>query len=162
MEFSVVEIGYDQYQVDRCLDDLGERLARLAVRTDAAARTNPELARLRAEIARLGELLTARPVPDGPSGQARQVLLTAEREAAEILARARADLAAAREEARRVRDQVYAEAVQARRDLEAALRARQVRAERADEILRGVGAGELRMAVDRVETATDAVTAPAS
>ena len=58
--------------------------------------------------------------------------------AAEIRARARADLAAAREHARRVRDQAYLDAVQARRDFEAALQARRMRAERAEEILRGV------------------------
>lgn len=162
MEFSVVEIGYDQHQVDCCLGDLGDWLARLAVQTDIAARTNPELAQLRAEIARLGDLLTARPIIDGTSGGARQVLLTAEQEAAEILARARADLAAAREEARRVRDQVYAEAVQARRDFEAALHARRIRAERADEILRTVGAaGVPRLGTGRVEPAPDTVSASA-
>nr|WP_239311891.1 ATPase [Plantactinospora mayteni] len=164
-----MQTGYDQQQVDRCLEDLGERLARLAVRTDAAARTNPELARLQAEITRLGELLTVRPVSADRSGSAaRQVLLTAEREAAEILAQARADLAAAREEARQVRDQVYAEAVQARRDFEAALHVRRIRAERADEILRDVAVpGEQRlaadrMAADRMATPGDALAAPAS
>lgn len=136
MEFSVVEIGYDQNEVDRCLEQLGERLGRLAVRTDAVAKNNPELAQLRAEIDRLSGLLVVPPPPADASDRARQLLLTAEREAAEILARARADLAAAREEARQVRDQVYAEAVQARRDFEAALQARRIRADRVDEIVR--------------------------
>ncbi|MFY1692510.1 ATPase [Plantactinospora sp. WMMB782] len=166
MEFSVVEIGYDQGQVDRCLENLGARLARLAARTDAAARTDPELARLRAELTRLGASLGARPVPDdGPPSEpvARQVVLTAEREAAQILARARADLEAARAEARQVRDQVYAEAVQARRDFERALHARRIRAERADEIMRGVtGPGDQRPGAHRSATPDEALPAPAS
>ncbi|MDG4787360.1 ATPase [Micromonospora sp. WMMD1102] len=165
MEFSVVEIGYDQDQVDRCLEDLGTRLARLAARTDAAARTDPELARLRAELSQLGESLSARPVPDaGPPSEpvARQLVLTAEREAAQILARARADLEAARAEARLVRDQVYAEAVQARRDFETALHARRIRAERADEILRGTARpGDQRPAAHRSVTPDGALPAPA-
>ncbi|MBE1490196.1 ATPase [Plantactinospora soyae] len=138
MEFSVVEIGYDQKQVDRCLEHLGERLGRLAVRTDAVAKNDPELAQIRAEIDRMSGLLAAPPPSHDTSDRVRQLLLTAEREAAEILARARADLAAAREEARQVRDQVYAEAVQARREFEAALQARRIRAEQVDEILRDV------------------------
>ncbi|MBF9127844.1 ATPase [Plantactinospora sp. S1510] len=136
MEFSVVENGYDQTEVDRCLEELGERLGRLAARTDAVAKNNPELVQLRAEIDRLSGLLVVPPPPGDASDRARRLLLTAEREAAEILARARADLAAAREEARQVRDQVYAEAVQARREFEAVLQARRIRAERVDEILR--------------------------
>ena len=138
MEFSVVEIGYDQNQVDCCLEDLGEQLARLAARADAAAEANAELAQVRAEAARLRSLLTGPSAAYGTSPDARRMLALAEREAAEIVARARADLAAAREEARQVRDRVYAEAVQARRDFEAALHARRVRAEQVDEILSGV------------------------
>ncbi|MEE6259802.1 hypothetical protein [Plantactinospora sonchi] len=184
MEFSVVEADYDQIRdqdrIDHCLQELGERLARLAAPTDAAD-VEQELARARAELVRLGGLLAAAPGPAGrtgttheataheaamdgvpqeaavheataglgpgspgtagaadPSVRADQVLLTAEREAAEIRARARADLAAAREEARQVRDRVYAEAVEARREFEAALHARRLRAERADEILRTI------------------------
>ncbi|MEO3747720.1 ATPase [Plantactinospora sp. B5E13] len=137
MESSVVEVGYDQErnqdQIDRCLQELGERLARLAAPTDAAANVGPELAQARAELVRLGDLLAAHRATAQEA-----VLRGAEREAAEIRARAQADLAAARAEARQVRDRVYAEAVQARRDFEAALQARRLRAERADEILRAV------------------------
>lgn len=137
MESSVVEVDYDQErnqdQIDRCLQELGERLARLAAPTDAATDVEPELARARAELVRLGDLLAAHRATAQEA-----VLRGAEREAAEIRARAQADLAAAREEARQVRDRVYAEAVQARRDFEAALQARRLRAEQADQILAGV------------------------
>lgn len=65
------------------------------------------------------------------------------REAAEILAQARAELDEAREEARRVRERAYAEAVQARRDVEAALDARRRREVRVDEILSQVTADQV-------------------
>jgi cell division septum initiation protein DivIVA len=166
MEFSVVEIGYDQHEVDRCLEELGQRLSRLAVRTDAVAKNNPELVQLRVEIDRLSGLLVVPPPPGDASGRARQLLLTAEREAAEILARARADLAAAREEARQVRDQVYAEAVQARRDFEAALQARRIRAERVDEILRDAVISRMPRPdthrQDHADPVDEVVAAPAS
>lgn len=138
MNCSGGETGYDQARVDRCLAALAERLARLTVPTGTGGVPSTELAQLRAELARLMELLSG---PGGyrhPADRARAVLRAAEREAAEIRARARADLAAAREHARRVRDQAYLDAVQARRDFEAALQARRMRAERAEEILRGV------------------------
>lgn len=55
----------------------------------------------------------------------------------DLLLRARLEFDSAREEARRVREQAYTEAVQARRELEAALHARRCRAVRVDEILGG-------------------------
>jgi len=61
-----------------------------------------------------------------------------EREASDLLARARGELEAAREEARQVREQAYAEALRARRDVEAALLARRRREARVEEILSGV------------------------
>jgi len=58
--------------------------------------------------------------------------------AAEMLAQARAELAAAQREAERVRARAYQDALRARRDFEAALHARRQREQRADEILHGV------------------------
>ncbi|HEY0697004.1 MAG TPA: ATPase [Micromonospora sp.] len=131
MKFSVVEIGYDRVQVDACLTDLADRLASLAVSVDSVG-TGP----VRDEIGRLCRLLGGDPV--GAEFRRRQVVTRAEREAAELLNRAREELAAARDEARRMRDRVYAEALQARREFEASLLARRRREERVDEILRGI------------------------
>ncbi|WP_018219927.1 hypothetical protein [Salinispora pacifica] len=138
MRFSVVDVGYDQRQVDSCLDELGVRLSRLAARAEGAARAGREWDEIREEAAGLcGVLqrldlgdLARRPV-DSPDREA------AEREVTDLLLRARLEFDAAREEARRVREQAYTEAVQARRELEAALHARRCRAVRVDEILGG-------------------------
>jgi hypothetical protein len=140
MEFSVVRIGYDQDQVDNCLEKLGEQLARMAAQADAATEASTELDAVRDEVDRLRGLLSVSPEPPGPADPVHDPLdvAGAEAVAAEILARARHELVTAREEARLVRDQVYAEALQARRDFEAALHARRQREQQVDEILREV------------------------
>lgn len=133
MRFSIVNIGYDQQQVDSCLNELGIRLSRLAARAEGVAAAGREWDEIREEAAGLCGVLQRLDLGEStrPDG-------AAEREAAELLVRARLELDSAREEARQVREQVYAEAVQARRDFEAALYARQCRAARADEILGGL------------------------
>ncbi|MEU9827386.1 ATPase [Micromonospora chersina] len=135
MRFSVVETGYDQRQVDSCLDELGIRLVRLAARAESAAGAGREWDQIREDATHLCDFLRRRTaVVDGEvtAGTA------AEREAAALLAQARGELEAAREEARQVREQAYAEAVRARRDFEAALLARRRREARVDEVLAGV------------------------
>ncbi|MER5338171.1 ATPase [Micromonospora sp. NPDC002717] len=139
MRFSVVETGYDQRQVDSCLDQLGIRLTRLAARAEGAAGAGREWDEIRDEASALCGLLQRLDL--GDRGMGRYGVGGAEREAADILAQARFELDAAREEARQVRERVYAEAVQARRDFEAALYARRRREARADQILGGF-AGE--------------------
>ena len=47
MRFSVVETGYDQRQVDSCLDELGVRLTRLAARAEVAAGAGREWDQIR-------------------------------------------------------------------------------------------------------------------
>lgn len=136
MEFSVVEIGYDQDQVDAYLTQLHEEMDSLRMQAQAAAETNAELVLVREEATRLRRLLAGRPSVYRTSGRMQQLLAAAEEEAADILAQAREELAAAQQEAEQVRAQAYADAVQARRDFEAALHARRQREERADEILR--------------------------
>ncbi|MEW2384208.1 ATPase [Micromonospora sp. NPDC047707] len=136
MRFSVVELGYDQRQVDYCLDELGIRLMRLAVRAEGAVGTGREWDEIREEAAGLCGLLQRLDIGDGTRRFGNGV----EREAAELLAQARYELDAAREEARQVRERVYEEAVQARREFEAALHARRRREARVDEILGGVAA----------------------
>ncbi|MFI1196189.1 ATPase [Micromonospora sp. NPDC020750] len=136
MRFSVVEFGYDRRQVDSCLDELAVRLSRLAARAEGAAVTGREWDRLRREAARLCDLVERRRA-DAAGADPGRSSPEAEREAAEVLARARFELDAAREEARQLREQAYAEAVRARRDVEAALAARRLRATRLDEILTG-------------------------
>jgi hypothetical protein len=131
MSFSVVESGYDQAQVDACLDGLRDQLARTAAQARSAAEVRAELAVARQEIDRLRALLAARPGVSEAAGVQRQ--------AADFLAQAREVLLSAREEARQVRDRAYAEALQSRRDFEAALRARRRREARMDEILRQAG-----------------------
>ncbi|WP_433342518.1 ATPase [Micromonospora sp. CA-111912] len=137
MRFSVVEFGYDRRQVDACLDELAVRLSRLAARAEGVAVTGREWDRLRREAARLCDLVERRRADAAGADPGRSSPPEAEREAAEVLARARFELDAAREEARQLREQAYAEAVRARRDVEAALAARRLRATRLDEILTG-------------------------
>ncbi|MEH1102209.1 ATPase [Micromonospora sp. CPCC 205561] len=136
MRFSVVGSGYDQRQVDSCLDEIGVRLTRLAARAEGAARAGRVWDEIRDEAAGLRGLLHRLDL--GDPGRSGRDAGAAEREAADLLARARVELDAAREEARQVRERVYAEAVQARRDFEAALYARRRRADRVDRILDGL------------------------
>ncbi|MFG3706262.1 ATPase [Micromonospora sp. NPDC047670] len=136
MRFSVVETGYDQRQVDSCLDQLGIRLTRLAARAEGAAGAGREWDEIRDEATALCGLLQRLDLGDRDVG--RRGVDDAEREAADILAQARFELDAAREEARQVRERVYAEAVQARRDFEAALYVRRRREARVDQILSGL------------------------
>ncbi|MFC4147828.1 ATPase [Micromonospora mangrovi] len=135
MRFSVVGTGYDQRQVDSCLDELGVRLSRLAARAESAAGAGREWDRIRHEATLLRDLLAG--PADGDVVAVRSGAADVEREAADLLARARGELDAAREEARQVRERAYEEAVRARRDLEAALLARRRRAARVDELLCG-------------------------
>ncbi|MER7459620.1 ATPase [Micromonospora sp. NPDC126480] len=136
MRFSVVDIGYDQRQVDSCLDELGIRLSRLAARAESAAAPGREWDEIREEAVSLCGLLQRLDL--GDSDGSRWYAGGVEREAAELLARARLELDAVREEARALRERVYAEAVQARRDFEEALHARRRREARVDEILGGL------------------------
>lgn len=158
MRFCVVEIGYDQRQVDACLDELGTRLTRLAARAESAPGVGAEWDRIRQETVLLRGLVDGQRSP-GAHRSAAGRRAEVEREAAEILAQARVELDAAREEARQVRERAYAEALQARRDFEAALHARRRRDARVNEILR-------EMAVEPVPadtpTAAAAVTANAA
>ncbi|RKR85815.1 hypothetical protein BDK92_0024 [Micromonospora pisi] len=138
MDFTIAKMGYDRDQVDSCLADLSERLAALARPADVASAPGDELIRVRQEAARLHGLLSGGSVGHRGPDRMRELLAVAEQEAAQLLARARGELTAAQEEARQLRDQVYAEAVQARRDFEAALHARRLREEQVDHILRDV------------------------
>ncbi|MGC5019999.1 ATPase [Micromonospora sp. DT47] len=140
MRFSVVETGYDQRQVDSCLDELGVRLTRLAARAQVAAGAGREWDQIRQEATLLCGLVDQALAGAGDVVAARREASAIEREAAEILARARSELDSAREEARQVRERVYAEAVQARREFEAALHERRRREARVDQILAGVAA----------------------
>ncbi len=153
MRFSVVETGYDQRQVDSCLDEVGIRLVRLAARAESAAGVGREWDQIRQEATRLCEFLRRRTAPVEGAAVATGV----EREAAELLARARSELEAAREEARQVREQAYDEAVRARREFEAALLARQGREARVEEIL-----AEGRADPVPADTATAAAGVPSS
>lgn len=157
MDFSIAKMGYDQDQVDSCLADLSERLARLAAPADVAAGPGDELIRVRQEAARLHGMLTGGSAGDRGPARMRELLAVAEQEAAQLLARARGELTAAQEEARQLRDQVYAEAVQARREFEAALHARRLREEQVDHILRDVTV--VSAPADDPETAPSAVPA---
>ncbi|MET7964029.1 ATPase [Micromonospora zamorensis] len=155
MRFSVVETGYDQRQVDSCLDELGIRLSRLAARAQGAAGATREWDEIREEAAWLSGLLQRLDLDDSSGG--RHAGDAARREAADLRAQARVELAEAREEARQVRERAYADAVQARRDFEAALYARRRREARVDEILSQV-------TVDQVpaDTPTAAAGVPGS
>ncbi|WP_329110405.1 ATPase [Micromonospora sp. NBC_01699] len=160
MDFSIAKMGYDQDQVDSCLADLSERLARLAAPADVAAGPGDELIRVRQEAARLHGMLTGGSAGDRGPARMRELLAVAEQEAAQLLARARGELTAAQEEARQLRDQVYAEAVQARREFEAALHARRLREQQVDHILRDVTVVDAP--TDGQEAAPPATAVPAT
>ncbi|MFY1615042.1 ATPase [Micromonospora sp. WMMD736] len=138
MRFSVVKTGYDQRQVDACLDELGIRLSRLAARAEGAAGVTREWDEIRQEATWLSGLLERLDL--GDAATARRDGDAVRQEADEILAQARRALDEAREEARRVREQAYEDAVQARREFEEALHARRRREALVDEILIGVTA----------------------
>ncbi|MGR6319197.1 ATPase [Micromonospora soli] len=158
MRFSVVETGYDQRQVDSCLDELGIRLVRLAARAESAAGAGREFDQIRQEASHLCDFLRRRTAPaEGDLPAVRAGAAAVEREAAALLAAARSELEAAREEAHRVREQAYAEAVRARRDFEAALLARRRREARVEEILSGA-----RVDTVPADTATAAAGVPAT
>ncbi|WP_406044327.1 ATPase [Micromonospora sp. NBC_00898] len=158
MRFSVVETGYDQRQVDSCLDELGIRLTRLAARAESAAGAGREWDQIRQEATHLCDLLDRQGAPDaGDAAVVRAGATAVEREAVALVALARGELDAARAEARLVRERAYAEAVQARRDFEAALLARRRREARVEQLLAG-------LTVDPVpaDTPTAAAAVPAS
>ncbi|WFE66319.1 ATPase [Micromonospora sp. WMMD714] len=134
MRFSVVDSGYDPRQVDFCLDELAVRLTRLAARAEVLAGAERDADQLRQEATLLLALVDRRRA-DGDRAAARPA---DDRTAVDLLARARGELDAAREEARYVRERVYAEAVEARREFEASLRARRHRADRTDHLLSGL------------------------
>jgi hypothetical protein len=136
MRFSVVKTGYDQRQVDACLDELAVRLSRLAARAEGAAGATREWDEIRQEATWLSGLLQRLDL--GDAATTRRAGDVVRQEADEILAQARCALDEAREEARRLREQAYEDAVQARRDFEEALHARRRREALADEILTGV------------------------
>ncbi|MER6596319.1 ATPase, partial [Micromonospora purpureochromogenes] len=88
MRFSVVETGYDQRQVDSCLDELGVRLTRLAARAEVAAGAGREWDQIRQEATLLRGLVDRQGSPtDDTAAAARRAASAVEREAAEILAR---------------------------------------------------------------------------
>ncbi|WP_434740203.1 ATPase [Micromonospora sp. SH-82] len=152
MGFSVVVNGYDQWQVDSCLRELGVGLTRLAARVDGSAAPGRLWEEVRQEADRLRGLTdSALPgaVPESTADARGQVT--------ELLAQARGELDAAREEARRVREEAYAQALAARRECEAALQTRRRRQDRVDELL-----GDLTVEPVPVDTPTAAGGVPSS
>ncbi|WP_328346149.1 ATPase [Micromonospora sp. NBC_00421] len=167
MRFSVVESGYDRRQVDFCLDELTVRLTRLAARAEVFVGAGRDADQIRQEATLLLALVDRRQ-GGGDRAAARPAGPAAGQTAAEFLARARGELNAAREEARQLRERVYAEAVQARREFEASLRERRHRAAQVDQLLTGLSvetvpadtptAAAGGVPATRVATGTDEVT----
>ena len=139
MDFSVVESGYDRDEVDRCLADLGEQLARATAQAEAAAEARAELALVRRDADRLHELLKTRPAVYRNTFRIQHMVALAEEEAEEILTEARTELDNAHRDAERIRSEAYADAVNARRDFELALSARRRRATDVEEVLKDAG-----------------------
>jgi len=138
MDFSVVESGYDRDEVDQCLADLGEQLARATAQAQAAEEARAELELVRRDADRLHELLRNRPAVYRNTFRIQHMVALAEEEAEEILTEARTELDNARRDAERIRQEAYAEAVNARRDYELALTARRRRQNDVDRVLGGV------------------------
>jgi len=138
MDFSVVESGYDRDEVDRCLADLGEQLARVTAQAESAAQARAELELVRRDADRLHELLKTRPAVYRNTFRVQHMVALAEEEAEEILTEARAELDTARRDAERIRSEAYADAVDARRDFELALSARRRQACDVDKVLESI------------------------
>jgi hypothetical protein len=160
MDFSVVESGYDRDEVDACLADLGEQLARASAQIEAAADVRAELELVRRDANRLHELLRTRPAVYRSTFRIQHMVELAEEEAEEILAQARAELDNARRDAERIRQEAYAEAVDARRDFELALNLRRKRALEADEVLAAVPLAPAPAGVSAEATAAEPQPAP--
>ncbi|BCJ69928.1 ATPase [Polymorphospora rubra] len=165
MEFAVVDGGYDPEQVNCCLADLGRQLARLSAQTEQVEAAYGELGDARAEIRRLRAMLHGRPAVYQGSQRIQQMLTMAEEEAAEIVSQAYDELAEAQRAAIELRERVYEEAVQARRDFESALHARRCRERETDRILRMIDGfpepvGEVRLVADEEDVYRAGETVP--
>lgn len=131
-EFDLALLGYDRRQVKRCLRELTTRLDEALRQLDANLILRQQLAEAQREL----EYLRRKPpTPLGStdpdwSERIGRILAAAEEEALAI----RAD---AEREAEEIRQRAMAESLQARRNLEAALRARQASAERLEALLSG-------------------------
>lgn len=135
--FDLALLGYDRRQVRRCLRDLTARLDEALRQLDAALIVRQQLAQAQQELEYLRKNPPPRPwqLPD-PNWSERigRILAAAEEEAAAMRAEAE-------REAEQIRERALAESLQARRDLEAALRARQASAERLEALLCGGDGG---------------------
>lgn len=137
-EFDLAVLGYDRRQVKRCLRDLTARLDEALRQLDANLVLRQQLAEARRELEYLRRKPPAPPIgADDPGWSERigRILAAAEEEAIAMRAEAERD-------AEQIRARALAESLQARRDLEAALRARQASAERLEALLFGDSGGD--------------------
>lgn len=126
--FEVALLGYDRQQVEQYLEDVTARLREALYGLDAKALLHQQLYEACCEVDRLqgrGRTPTEDlPWPDRIS----QILEIAEEHAAALRSEAK-------REAEQIRARAMAESLQARRDLEAALRARRKREQRLEKLL---------------------------
>lgn len=149
--FDLALLGYDRRQVRRCLRDLTARLDEALRQLDAALIVRQQLAQAQQELEYLRKNPPPRPwqLPD-PNWSERigRILAAAEEEAAAMRAEAE-------REAEQIRARALAESLEARRNLEAALRARQASAERLEALLFGAAETDSADHQNRGQRASD-------
>ncbi|MBA3488363.1 MAG: hypothetical protein H0T78_02275 [Longispora sp.] len=141
-EFDLVVRGYNRDQVDQAFEQLESRLVEALAESELLAELPVQLATAKLEIESANQEIERlrRAGADSATrvlnAQLYEVLGIAEAEAGRIRREAAEDRVAAQREAELMREQVYEETLQARRDFEIALRARREKERHADEVLR--------------------------
>ena len=149
--FDLAVLGYDHRQDQRCLRDLTNRLEEALRQLDATLILRQQLAKARQEVEYLRKNPPPPPrdVPDPKWAERIGRILEAAVEQATALR------AEAEREAEQIRARALAESLEARRNLEAALRARQASAERLEALLFGAAETDSADHQNRGQRASD-------
>ncbi len=149
--FDLAVLGYDRRQVQQCLRDLTNRLEEALRQLDATLILRQQLAKARQEVEYLRKNPPPPPrdVPDPKWAERIGRILEAAEEQATALR------AEAEREAEQIRARALAESLEARRNLEAALRARQASAERLEALLFGAAETDSADHQNRGQRASD-------
>jgi cell division septum initiation protein DivIVA len=132
-DFELVVRGYHRGQVQRYIEHMTHRLEAAQAGLDAAEELERRLLEAYEEIERLRAVATYLPAAEDAGEKIAEILGLAEQQAAQMRADAERD-------ARAIRARALADATKARREFEAALRARREREQRCDEVLRAISA----------------------
>jgi cell division septum initiation protein DivIVA len=153
-DFELVWRGYDQRQVQKYIDDLNLRLTAALSGLDAANSLETELYQAQAEIERLRGIIRRISASTRMEDRLTKILGLAEDHASNMRNEAERD-------AREIRDRALAEAIRARRDFEASLRARRDEQWRLDERMRAAAEAEAQRLLAEAQSAHSAAMAAA-